>query len=562
MELTEEQRSKLRQKYGQSTNQTTNTSRISRLREIAGKSTQIDTQVDTVDNRGLFQKTLDVGQEFQEKPQEEKGIGRKIFDFFTKSEQAFGDTLGQTFASRGIASDITDKATQDLITSGNRLITMASSEQDPERKEKLLNMAKQDLEMAGVQWKEVLPAIEKTSKQIFGEGLGVATDIAAFGQYSKAFQPLSKLAGGNAKKAFVQGALAQVPQAATIGAGFGVSGALQEDKTIGETIKSGVAGGITGGVLGAIIGGFGARAQFKKPEKIEALRQKAIEQYKRGLNATKEKYKEKADKIIPDLLDKKWWGTRKKLMEKAESGVALSRAEYQKIGELKGVTEIKGLLNTVDDEIGKLTSRGGEVASVNRAKVKALSELKADILSVDAFDKIKDNVASQQALRELAQQYGDIIYESRRSQKTITDNATLSQVKKVDSAIRKLLNQDPRNIKYSEINKVNKLSSTLADILEETAKRTGNHKWLNVIRSLSFGGGAVTGAVVGGAPGVVVGGLGIGVLTEILNSTWWNTMRAVQKSKLADKLVQKSGQELTNALILLSRQGVKALNKL
>ena len=52
--------------------------------------------------------------------------------------------------------------------------------------------------------------------------------------------------------------------------------------------------------------------------------------------------------------------------------------------------------------------------------------------------------------------------------------------------------------------------------------------------------------------------LGTVAFTEVLNSTWWNTLNAVRKAKIADKLLTKSGATLSNALILLARQGARS----
>jgi len=488
-----------------------------------------------------------------EPEKKKKGFGRKVLDFFTASEQAFGETLGTAAAVlTGKSKEINEAA---IAEADSRLrLAKQLRNASPVQTRRIMSQLSsgQNVAMAS----EQLPAIRKSSKQIYGEGLGVLMDIVAFGKFGKAL-PITKAT--TAKQAFKMGAKKFGIEGATIGTGFGVSGALQEDEPIGKVVGAGLTGALTGGIIGSITGGLMARKRFKTVGKVKKLRQKAVEQYQRGLNATKEKMKEKAEKIIPELLDNEVWGTHKKLMAKAETGISLSEKEYQQLGKLKGYADIKGIQNMIDDEIAKFTLESGRVSFINKPKVKALDNLKADLLAVDAFDKIKDSKAGQQKLRELAQQYGGEVYETRRAQKTIMDNKTLSQVKKVDSAIRDLLNKDPHNIKYAKINETFHLNSELAEILSETAFRKGGHKWLNMIRSLSFGGGAVTGAVVGGAPGVVVGGLSLGILTEIINSTWWNTMKAVQKNRLADKLMQKSVQELNQALILLSRQGIKAV---
>lgn len=543
--LTPEQLEFYRKKYNVGPNATKTLpsaeERIAKLRTAAARKNEID--------------------EYQAKMPEEKkkSLLRKVGDFFTSSEQAFGKTIGEATAtlSKDYQAAQESQVRLDEMNKklGEAIIEGKKQGKDTSRMERLY----QDNTGRVFNIEEIIPSSQKSVKQIAGEALGTVADIAAFGKYGKALNVTKAKTAG---QAFKMGAKKFGIEGSALGAGFGISGAMQEDESLKQITSAGVSGAITGGIIGAVLGGLSAKKQYQLPEKAAKMRQKAIDQYKRGLQATKEKYKEKSEKIIPELLEKKIWGTHKSLIKKAEAGIILSEKEYEQLGKLKGYAEIDGIVNMIDDEVGKYTLVSGRVSSVNTQRVNALNELKADILAVDAFDKIKDNKASQQALRELAQQYGAEVYETRKAQKTIMDNKTLSQVKKVDSAIRELLNKDPRNIKYAQINEAYHLNSELAEILSETAFKKEGHKFLNMIRSLSFGGGAVTGAVVGGAPGVVIGGFSLMALSEILNSTWWNTLRAVQKNQLAQKLEQKAGQELSQALILLSRQGIKAVNAL
>jgi len=483
------------------------------------------------------------------------GLSSKALSFLTKNEQAFGETLGGA-AALGGQSRLQEESTQRYKELGDAVLRQLQDPSIPnENKKKIVEMYQES--NPEILSEEINPILAKTAKQIYGEGLGVATDIAAFGKYGKALDVTKAKTAG---QAFGIGAKKFGLEGAALGASFGASEALQEDKTAGEIAGRATLGGITGGIIGAVVGGLSARSQYLKPEKATKLREKAIEQYKKGLKATKEKYKEKAESVIPELLDNEIWGTHKELLKKAQEGVALAESDYRKLGELKGMVEIDGIFNMIDNEIAKYTQKTGRVTSVSTQKVKALEELKLDLLALDAFDNIVDNKAAQQSLRELAQQYGQELYETRRAQKTIMDNKTLSQVKKVDSAIRALLAD--ANPEYAKINKVYHTNNELAEILNETAQRTGGQKLINMVRSLSFGGGAVTGAVVGGAPGVVIGGFSLTALAEILNSTWWNTFSAVRKNRLAQKLEQQAAKGIGQGIILLARQGIKYANEL
>ena len=424
---------------------------------------------------------------------------------------------------------------------------------------------------------EINPVLDKTTKQIIGDALGVAVDIASAGVYGK-------LAGGaktgqlltktpkiapiakTAFEALKTGAIKGAEQGAIFGGAYGATGALQENEDLGEIIKRTLIGGATGGIIGGVVGGIAGRKNIDPEE----LKKQAVEKYKLGLRATKEKFKERADKIIPELLEEKVWGSRRKLLEKADKGIKLSLDEYEKLGELKGMISTTGLLKNIDDEIAKMgkevidTETGEKLFrafSINEEKVGALRKLKADIVALDAFDKIKDNQAYQQELRELAQFYGTDLYESRKSLKTIEDSKILSQVKKVDASIRELLNT--KNPEYAKINEVYHSNSELYDILQETAKRESSGLGVKrIIQTLGTIIGVGAGAASGNISLAVGGGLAMGGLIAILNSTWWNTLRAVQKNNLAEKLLEKGASQIPQWIMLIERQGIKAVEEL
>lgn len=409
------------------------------------------------------------------------------------------------------------------------------------------------------------PALGKSTKKILGEALGVAVDIASFGTFGAATKApvVAKTTTEAMKQGFIRGAVKSAP----IGAGFGAASAMQDDEDLGGIISRTLTSGAVSGVIGGALEGVASRKQIDP----KVLRQEAIAQYKRGLQATKEKMKEKSEKIIPELLDEGWWGTRKKLLERAEKGIALAQDEYEKLGELKGVVDSDGIVDRIHKEMEKLGTRtigdDGEtvfrVFSVNEKKVKALQKLKADILATQAYDDLGRSSSAQQELRELAQAYGDKLYDSRKSFKTIADSDVLSQVKKVDGMIRELLNTE--NPEYAKINELYHLNSELADVLIETANRKGFRGlfgWNRLLETVAGSFASGVGAMVANLPGAITAGIAVPAIIEIANSTWWNTWRAVQKNRLAEKLLEKGVTEQARLLRLIANQGIKAANEL
>lgn len=598
---------------------------------------------------------------------------KKVAGFLTSSERGFGESIAgavlpSTSAGRQFekAQTQTSQANEQFITTVSKRLKLKKSRGEDTSKE--VEQLKNAGAFKGLDSEEFNPALKKTTKQVLGEALGVAADIASFGSYGGAVKGAQsgKLLSSGAKKAlptattrlqaFGQGALKVGAESFATGTAFGASQAMQENADLPAIVKRALTSGVVSGVIGGALGGV-ANIRNRTPESIK---QSAIESYKKGLGATKEKYKEQAEKIIPDLLDKKEWGTYKSLVKKAETGIKLSEQEYEKLGELQGTIDSTGILSKIDDEIGKY-SQGGraltektkmvdetitnhltssqmvlkeldpakvaadggmpnlinrtktnivdqlrrqgateigdildnmdiskfdsvdeygraiqkEVAenlkrvpvSVNSSRVTKLKDLKNDIASLHLFNAPKE--VYQQDLRKLAQQYGEVLYDTRKSIKTVEDSATLSQVRKIDMAIRDLLNT--KNPEYSKINKVYSLNSRLMEILEETARRKEARPLVSWFNAITGGAGATIGSTlgfsVGGPVGSALGALGGGSLavgvTSALNSTWYNTLRAVQKAQLAEKITKIGSLEGAKYWVkVLNTQGVNGVNKL
>ena len=628
-----------------------------------------------------------------ESPKKE-GIFKKIGKALISSELKFGKSIADALPSFVSGSAAwTNKQNEELMKqhegiANNLLKTIKEKKargEDTTRLQEALQQHLKDTSKPPIDINETNASVNKSAKQIFGEGLGVATDIASFGTYGNAAKGAQtgkllvsgKMSGVLAKAlpegastvfqktvptatsklaAFGKGFLEGTKTAVPIGAGYGASASMQADEDIPTILKKSLTSAGVSGVIGGTLSGF-ANMRNVSPE---TLKKEAIESYKRGLNATKEKYKEQADKIIPDLLDEKTWGTKKQLIKKAESGIKLSNDEYAKLGELQGTVGTDGLLQKIDDEIGnysqggrafmektnaiqttidnhlktaaqiiddpamakQIKKAGGVSAiiadskknivdqlrhngindigdlidnldlskmdsldeysrtlkhvvaeaipqkpiSVNSSRINQLKKLRADIEALHLYNQ--PTSAYQQDLRELAQDYGDVVYETRKSLKTVDDNGMLSQVRKVDGAIRNLLNTN--NPDYEKINKAYTLNSRLFDILDETAKRREARpliSWFNtVVGSSGATAGGTAGTFIGGPVGTVVGSLTGGSvavgLTSLLNSTWYNTLQAVQKAKLAEKLMEIGSLNTAKYWVqILNSQGVKGVNQ-
>lgn len=116
----------------------------------------------------------------------EKGLLRSVGDFFTSSEQALGKSLGDAAAYVTGTGKKIDKVNQDLLETANKTMELARNEKNPERKKVLEEQAKFAAQQSGSNYSNVIPSVKKTTGQILGEGLGVATDVLSAGKYGKA----------------------------------------------------------------------------------------------------------------------------------------------------------------------------------------------------------------------------------------------------------------------------------------------------------------------------------------------------------------------------------------
>jgi len=616
-----------------------------------------------------------------------KGVG----NFLISNEKNFGNDIGDAIYAPIAANQVQDEVKQNMAQMTELLAkrkAMKAAGQDTTHIDNAIQMINANQPDPTKELGDIVPSINKSNEQILGDAAGVATDIAAFGTYGDAAKgaetgkllvsgPVSGAVGNALGKAgiessafektiptaasklaaFGQGALQGAKVMAPIGAAYGVASSAQNNDDLPTMLKKALISGAVSGVVGGALSGV-ANLRNVDPDELD---QEAVASYKKGLAATKEKYKATADQIIPDLLDQGVWGTRKQLLQKADAGIQLSSDEYEKLGELQGTIDTQGLTQKIDDEIANYSQGGrafsdkmdavdsaivnhlksadqilndpdmaGEVEksggiqavlddaknnivaqlrhdgindaadivenvdtdgvknpddfmstlkesvsdglqpkpiSVNTAKINQLQKMKGDIESLQLYNKPTE--AYQQDLRELAQDYGDTVYDTRKSLKTVDDSGTLSQVRKVDGAIRDVLNTN--NPDYAQINKVYTLNSRLFDVLDETAKRQEARPLISWFNAIVGSGGATAGGTAGGfiagpagstVGSLAGGGLAVG-LTTALNSTWYNTLRAVQKANLADKLVEVGSLDAAKYWVqLLNSEGIKGVNQL
>lgn len=394
-------------------------------------------------------------------------------------------------------------------------------------------------------------------KDILGTGLDLGTTVIAPGA-GTAVKGVAKVGAKEATKQILrQGTKLGVVSGAATGAGV----ALQEGEDIGGVVRETLIGGAFGGVLGALTSKVQARKFAKAPEKAEKVQERAADFYRKGFAATKEKQKENVEKLLPVLMDKKWWGTRKSLLKKAEQGIELGNKQYEELGELQGMVQVGGLVDKMDERLATFLRPDGTVKSFKKTEHRALTEAKNDLLSYAAYSESKNKPeAYKQTLRELSQQMGNALYDTRKAVRTVKDSKTLSQLKFVDDSIRKILAESTPE--YAQINKFYSANQRLKDVVEETLSRKAPQNWLSLTNAVTAGTGAIFGLASGNITGAVVLGATMAGLSKIAHSSWFNTMIAARKARVAEKLLQQTPEQMVSSITRIANFGIKAINEM
>ncbi len=198
-----------------------------------------------------------------------KSFGRKVADVFTGSTQKFAQTLG---AAAGVATGATKQIDEAKMAESESRFNLAKQLRtaSPEQAARIKSQLGQGTDVQTAT--ETIPALMKTNKQVFGEGLGTALEATTggllgagkTGTLGKAVAPaLSKSLGQAVGRVATMGA--------TYGGLSGLSQGLQDDKSLGGLAKSTAIGGATGAALGGAFSaiGYGVSKLHKVAPKLQ-----------------------------------------------------------------------------------------------------------------------------------------------------------------------------------------------------------------------------------------------------------------------------------------------------
>lgn len=180
------------------------------------------------------------------------GLVGKGLDFFTKSEQRFGESIaGSVPTLRG--QGLIDEARQKDYSSQQQLIdAIKKNRTEGKDTSRLVQLLKSIGGQIPSDF-ELNPALNKTATQVIGEAVGVGADILSVGTLGKAkvALPVRGIIPGA-----IKGAKAAVLPSAVFGGVQSGARSAQENASLGEIGASTAIGGVIGAGAGVVLGGL------------------------------------------------------------------------------------------------------------------------------------------------------------------------------------------------------------------------------------------------------------------------------------------------------------------
>ncbi|MBP9701401.1 MAG: hypothetical protein KBD47_00270 [Candidatus Pacebacteria bacterium] len=277
---------------------------------------QIQDNIDALEEQGAsqdeIQEWLDSlpkqSSQAEPEPPKKEGIFKRIGKAIISSELKFGKSIADAMPSFVPGSAAwTNKQNEQIMANQHAMMEnllvqrkkLKAEGKDTSRIDAAIQDMQEQMSKPAIDINETNASVNKTAKQVFGEGLGVAADILSAGSYGKAAQGAqsgklliagkasgkvanvlgkagiqstvspaagalpSIIGGGTKAQAALKGAWQGAKQGFTSGAVFGTAQgatrAMQDNKEnidiVSDAITGGVVGGVAGGVVGGVVGG-------------------------------------------------------------------------------------------------------------------------------------------------------------------------------------------------------------------------------------------------------------------------------------------------------------------
>lgn len=469
--------------------------------------------------------------------QPQGGLLTRAFNAVTGSEQAFGRTIGGALATSDVANKIVDvlpftaqsaggvskmigqEAGQDVEQHNLTLqaIQKARAEGRTEEANRLAQgMAQRNLSSVQAPTLEtIIPESQKSARQIFGEGAGVAADIASAGLFGKGANAArtgqlltgSQKVAGMASKAnipftgvtqavkapLLQRAGALAKEGATLGGLYGGSQQAQQDASAMDILKGAAGGATIGGLLGGSLPVAGAslsKIGQGAPKVGGALAVRTMDSLIKPLVRDLKYLKNPSRGLIKEgiVFNSLEEGAQKAFQRSQEIGAEIG-ARLKAPENAAKKLDLSNALTPLDTAI----SEAKKSPRINSALIKRLEDTKADILGIDEATglptrQLKD-LSPEQAF-ELKKIMDSITkYTGNASDDTVTNKALQESRKQ----IKDLLNENVAGL--AELNERYGDLITASKVMQYRDKIVARQNIFPLASKIGTIGGVLTGAV-------------------------------------------------------------------
>lgn len=264
-------------------------------------------------------------------------------------------------------------------------------------------------------------------------------------------------------------------------------------------------------------------------------------QYAQALGATTVPNKQISERIVPELIDRRVYGSRERIKGLAERQVETAGnaidAEIAKMpkGQAANVGAVMNQLQTLKKQYVVPSGSPGVNTIVDKAAYDNLSHLQKLVASTEpTFESVR-------RLRQILD--GQVTAGNKAFGRTIEEGSKLDATREAANAIRAELAKVNPNV--ARINKEFSFWSDVDRVMGDTLLRTGPQaKGLGqtIAESVSVPAGVT--AMVSGEPTVAAAVAIPILLRKIVQSPQWKTFSAVQKDRLADAIARGDAQQI------------------
>lgn len=502
-------------------------------------ATLTQSQIDTLRNKGLSDDKIQAiaTQRGFEVPK------ASFANALVKSERGFGQSiagaiggtlgLGKTKEGTDVSSIIDETNQRNEQVKTNLMNAIKVKNDKGEDTSRLINALKtldSEINFYDILNTSTGGSLDKSAKQVFGEGLGVATDILGAGALPGGVGQIAK--AKTLGQGVIQGAKAGATGGAIFGGATGVSRAAQEDlsggEIVGQGVRGGLIGGATGGVLGGALGGISGAIGGRQVRKMNKEERFALDLVSpKATPSIKEQALKEGRVSEPGFLKKSSILASKRDVMIADS---IKDVVSSKKTNIQNIESLSNSIETIDDNVTGYIVKNKVPFNTNQLATQ-LESGKKDLRLVFASDNVAENTynaVKDEFMRIVKNKDTAGLFRARKDFDKIpaikklleTDKLGENARKEIVLAVRRSANeyiasQLPKGNKYRELlTKESHMFEAIGNIAEKNISTIDKNK-LQILTNKY----PILKWLVGGTAAGIVGGAGVGVGSTIIGST-------------------------------------------